>query len=646
MYSRAEKHKADKNANPNLGPGCYTLDEVTLVAGKLLGEDSYAPFSALTKRVCAFDEMISRNPAPGIYEVEPISVHNEKKASLFGRSKVQRFKEVESSTPAPTQYNILGEEKSKSKKFKGAMENSLKLRILEKEIAGLVEVEENKKNWTSESRSSRESLEKRDILNERVKGHSNAFKKGKKLSLSAENRKKIVWKRKYLPPSIPMGNNAYGYEESKAGELIPRKPPKKLIDSGPAYNFLSSFAEKAKYENKGFKFGKDEERLKFDTYNYPSPLQYNIFTGDNFLHKTDSGNGAAVMALAPCVRITDTVIKQEKKKGIPAPNSYNINSPLEMALKEKRRRVNFGGSVEYRNVTGVIQQTKTPGPGSYHPEFNDQKVSGKNKSFLSTTKRFEDKQKLKSYNISPGSYEVEKVDLKLNKMSNVHRGTRNMPFGSYTERFEKKKVNEEPGPGEYEPEIKNSAPLGFSTYNYYNTNKKTGIKDFQKRITSATTGKLTKGKTAKLVLNKDEKVHIPVFGTQRERFNVDEGKDIPAPGSYSVSESFESMKNKGKIDPQSFLTTQTQRELFPNKYCVPGPGEYSVLEYSLPGNKKVKDGIFVSNQERFKEKFVEMVPSPNHYHTADYEQGLVKKTFNITLGPVYDTARPLEKIYC
>jgi hypothetical protein len=39
------------------------------------------------------------------------------------------------------------------------------------------------------------------------------------------------------------------------------------------------------------------------------------------------------------------------------------------------------------------------------------------------------------------------------------------------------------------------------------------------------------------------KFHIPVFGTQTERFE-DKVADLPPPGAYNISESFANLKSK------------------------------------------------------------------------------------------------------
>lgn len=98
--------------------------------------------------------------------------------------------------------------------------------------------------------------------------------------------------------------------------------------------------EKSKHENRGFKFAKASQRLNFASTVSLGPGAYDVFLADNYLHNNDSGNGPAVMTLAPCVRLTDIVIKEETKKGIPGPGYYDIK---EESQKMKKGRITFGG---------------------------------------------------------------------------------------------------------------------------------------------------------------------------------------------------------------------------------------------------------------------------------------------------------------
>ncbi|KAG5458287.1 MAG: hypothetical protein BJ554DRAFT_1515, partial [Olpidium bornovanus] len=92
-----------------------------------------------------------------------------------------------------------------------------------------------------------------------------------------------------MPPSIPVGDTAYGYAETDDGELKARKPPKidrtvrrVLIGGitksqrGPAfYNPNAGFAEESRTMKRGPKFSPSEvERLTFKKTDTPGPVRF------------------------------------------------------------------------------------------------------------------------------------------------------------------------------------------------------------------------------------------------------------------------------------------------------------------------------------------------------------------------------------
>jgi hypothetical protein len=93
MYSQAQRLKSNKPGNPNLGPGCYTQDQL---ASLPTPDESYAPFSSLSRRVCAFDEMVNADSADGIYDGV---VERKEGGAMFGRSLTRRFKDAPSYSP-------------------------------------------------------------------------------------------------------------------------------------------------------------------------------------------------------------------------------------------------------------------------------------------------------------------------------------------------------------------------------------------------------------------------------------------------------------------------------------------------------------------------------------------------------------------
>jgi hypothetical protein len=136
---------------------------------------------------------------------------------------------------------------------------------------------------------------------------------------------KIIWKRKHVPPSIPVGNSAFGYQETPEGELLPRKPPKRLEATEPSY--LTSFAEKAKHRNCGYKFSKSEGRIIYKVNEGPGPNAYDP------LKSPQGKKSGAIMALSPCKRLTDEIVNEAVKKSVPGPGAYKVETNLQLAKK-------------------------------------------------------------------------------------------------------------------------------------------------------------------------------------------------------------------------------------------------------------------------------------------------------------------------
>ncbi|KAL2913221.1 hypothetical protein HK105_207223 [Polyrhizophydium stewartii] len=600
MYSRAARTFLAPNrdhANPGLGPGCYAPDAPVLVAGKIVGDDGYAPFASLTPRVSYFDELIVAGPAPGAYDAAAGvgAVRRRDAAALFGRSRTQRFDKCASLTPGPGSYRIQG------------------------------------------------------VLHSPHRTHG-----------------AIVWKRKYVPPSVPAGRFAFGYQESPEGDLVPRKPPKRTVEEAPAH--LASFVERAKHESRGCRFARGGERLSYKVNESPGPNRYNPVAGDKYLATKSNGSGPAVMTLSPCRRLTDEIVADSVKKGIPGPGAYDIKAPIADTIAQPRNRIRFGGQGKERAYINP-ELMKTPGPGAYYPEFADHPKphSHKPQPFGSTTKRFDMQTAIKATQVpAVGSYDIDEVRrhrqsrivlhtnlTSATQMDSIFRRVQNRAmymslrpaaFGSVADRFVEQRPTMIPGPGAYDVAAKKEdGPPA--------TEIKLSLRgQADKRKEHNKLQKLLNRGPAQLLLGSIQlptaKVHVPIFGTQTERF-AQPDQDLPPPGAYDIANSFQVLKNKGRIENTGVLASQNKRELFPGtsglissdaaaaaaadfKGSVPGPGEYNPL---LEERKEIRQtiGAFLSTGPRFGEKY-ERVPGPGAYLPPDYENGLVKKTFNITLG--------------
>ncbi|KAJ3244263.1 Sperm-tail PG-rich repeat-containing protein 2 [Chytriomyces hyalinus] len=687
MYSRAARRfltPDPDHANPNLGPGCYTADEATLIAGKTLGESGYAPFASLAPRVSYFEETVVHGPSPGAYDppLQPFVTHNSEKASLFGKSRAIRFKDILSSTPSPNTYTLPSSLKKKKKATfeggdghfrKGLDHGKLGDTIIYQasmlnEKQGGESAEKNrvadigspdgagKSGAPAAENSETASLTTpTSMLNEGgttyggesdSKGQTLDSKKKTKLLLSkrqqpppSAKKPAIVWRRKYVPPSIPVGNSAFGYQENETGELIPRSPPKRNMDPGPAYNFTTSFVEKNKHENQGHRFAKETKGLKFKIIDSPGPNVYDVSFAERFLMARDYGSGPAVMTLAPCVRLTDEIVTEALKKAVPGPGAYEFKNVVKNPRLPGANVPAFGSSSNHMAPSNYIPTDlmKTPAPGAYYPEFAtiNKPPAFRPQPFGSTTNRFDSTAEEKSRQLpAPGSYELAvfdsmrpNADRRLQTMAQM--GARAKAFGSVSERFVKPRAPKVPGPGQYE--IANIPPPPTPMYGPKKTgNIQTGLPS-RKNTPNASRHRKKKPHIIVQSLNGDtaDKVRIPVFGSQTARFHtMDAPEGLPPPGAYEIAHAFETLKTKGRIDKQGILKSQMVRELFPAPQNVPGPGEYEATA-SPRKVPQLPHGAFLSSKNRFSERS-EPVPGPNTYLAHDYDDGLIKRSFNIT----------------
>ncbi|KAJ3200672.1 Sperm-tail PG-rich repeat-containing protein 2, partial [Dinochytrium kinnereticum] len=236
---------------------------------------------------------------------------------------------------------------------------------------------------------------------------------------------------------------------------------------------------------------------------------------------------------------------------------------------------------------------------------------------------------------------------KIQKKGNAFIGSYSKPFGSVSERFPRKLPPQafDPGPGAYDvekqlPRAQRPPPVPIKA-GRMGTAQLGGTAT---RVNSAgrrpTPKKRPRSKRVTVMVGgvpvDPTKVRIPAFGTQTNRFSMAGiGSEIPPPGAYQIAESFEAVKKKGRIQNPS-LSNQMTRELFPSVPRGPGPGEYDVNGNKLE-RPSVKHGAFLSSEDRFNAK-VEPAPGPGAYLSPEYDNGLLRKTFNITLRDWHQTA--------
>ena len=323
---------------------------------------------------------------------------------MFGHSRTKRFTKNRSIAPGPGTYDlksnfVLKKGEQKEKKSNKGVFNQMPVGVWDPTINEL-----EKQESPPEQSETNEALQSKKMELNDKSGLQRIPQKAQGKMIRA-----IKWKRKYLPPSIPMGKFAHGYQENEDGDLVPRKPPK--VKAEPESQTQFSFVEKAKHENRGPQFGvaaPDEDRLVFKVLETPAPNLYDpLSTG------THSGN-AALMTLAPCQRITDAIVNEAVKKGVPGPGAYDLKAPLQQKLMEPRNRIKLGagkGGTSYINPdhAAIPGKAFNVGPGAYYPEqaSHPKPRSYKPQPFGSSTKRFEKESLLHPPAPAVGSYDVE-----------------------------------------------------------------------------------------------------------------------------------------------------------------------------------------------------------------------------------------------
>jgi hypothetical protein len=87
--------------------------------------------------------------------------------------------------------------------------HGIKLNVMDREIDKVVKLPERPK---SEEARRKSVLGGQELTGVNLK----AGKEGKK----SKGDQKVTWRRKYVPPSIPMGDNTFGYIESSSMHLF------------------------------------------------------------------------------------------------------------------------------------------------------------------------------------------------------------------------------------------------------------------------------------------------------------------------------------------------------------------------------------------------------------------------------------------
>nr|DBA28814.1 TPA: hypothetical protein GDO54_009110 [Pyxicephalus adspersus] len=330
-------------------------------------------------------------------------------------------------------------------------------------------------------------------------------------------------------PSIPTPGQAFGFEETANGTLIRQSPPAMDNTLGPAYYDISNNEPYATLKYRGVHFGKySGKRTEFQKPDGPGPGEYDIDQESALHYENVNSKKEDKKKYEPFIpRYHEVIVLQEEKKGVPGPGKYEITRQFDSANR-------------------MTKSADIPRP-----------------PFLSLAKRF---LPVKSITPAPGAYNEQRTAFEtLRKTSSMAQ----IPFGHKAIRFiQDSRLQKSPGPGSYD----------LFSYGIASESLKRANQEYSKRAafgTSATralsisnsNAVWTPGPNHYVVKDRIEEPYkhqtSSVFSSGTQRLSIEMGpKDVPPPGSYNVSESYENMHAKGKYRPPRTVQAKRKQSSF------------------------------------------------------------------------------------
>ncbi|EDO38402.1 predicted protein [Nematostella vectensis] len=431
---------------------------------------------------------------------------------------------------------------------------------------------------------------------------------------------RVTFKRKPDPPSIPSPGKAYGYEESTDGSLRPQEMPHKDSSMGPAYYQVKHDDDPVtrKY-GKGTNFSnRTSKRLQFKGNAGPGPGDYNPYQDPGIKVPMDiiveESRKQPFESALP--RYHQVIVQEEEKKAVPGPGKYEIKSQFEVVPRPTLQDdpvINAPFGTQSKRFFDDRQNN--PAPGAYNNPKNALEVlkrtTGLKRSpFGQTSVRFEGKPHHSKKTPGPGAYNITDMTSELLRKAHLE-STRKGAFGSTSHRIAPMTRRHEdhlPGPA------------------HYLTTAEKNKKEIQLSSTfQSTTGRL----------------HTPPGVVM----------DVPPPGSYDVSKSYDSTqgrvmypyaqsKNRNTKRTGAFNSTASRfsdKRRVPMEETDPGPGHYDAVSSGKPG------GLMVTRDTRFK-PLKSDVPGPGAYELNPIQAHTVLKgTFNTTLNnPIVPNYEDME----
>ncbi|KAJ3338812.1 Sperm-tail PG-rich repeat-containing protein 2 [Gonapodya sp. JEL0774] len=436
MYSRAPRDLFHVDGNADLGPGTYAKSQ-----DPKRGQ-SYAPFSSIAPRVSIFDSLVGQSPAPTSYEskFQSLSSHVHTDAPSFGRSKIERFRPVTSDSPGPTVYGLVSAGDSVTNCISDVSESP---RIV--------------------ARGRGQSVSKTDDSDDKHQPTPQLQPVRRAQSrLGSKLKPRIVWKRKFLPPSIPFRETANGYQEAETGELLPRRLSTQNVVQKPCEEQTPtklrgiSFGAPKPYSpssNDRMSWFKPTEGVPPTTYDVQHAVDY---LTSKSLDAAAEGSSSAAFPLGNGVRWCDKIVMDAEKDAIPGPGEYDdavvtrsAFGNLKRASPEFRSKVGrFSRVFGFTNSHKDPELAKTPGPGAYN-------VLGRRRASLSHSSLGQRKDSVLYVRTAPPTPGPGTL---ANRTSNRHSlfdkpRPVSQPFGGTSKRFvtlEEVKKRTGPGPGAYD----------------------------------------------------------------------------------------------------------------------------------------------------------------------------------------------------
>lgn len=347
-------------------------------------------------------------------------------------------------------------------------------------------------------------------------------------------RAKIQWRRKFHPPSIPIGPCLAGYTEDGEGNICAIRAQSLSTSCGSIlspFNVQASLVARAKHDKKGFTFGHGERTLRLNLgtagSTIPAPGQYDLQKSEKHL-----GSGAPSVSIgsAPCVRITDSLMDSAKKQGVPGPGAYDpaasLEKPVETASRPSLKTLG-GAERGDRQPTYVPKGLlENPGPGTYSASANTEsgcrRIPAKSYAFGATAARFDSTaEKVAQQVPPPGVYDVSASTLERgNTLSWKPPSELEEKIGRL--RLVEKERESMPSPAEYVGVI-------------------TEAQSQEQRLRRCVNPVF---ENAKLL---EEKVHKRVFNTSASRFKSLNDGDIPSPAMYDAASAHKSLISAGQV---------------------------------------------------------------------------------------------------